>query len=332
MSQQTVTPARRLPSVAALNLHFDADRLAAEVRMLQEREQWRRNRIVSQTGIGDEIMDDWKMIILRGPNGDPARTDPGGAGLASHADTPLLDLVPYHAEVLRSIPAPMFSARLMGLGPGAQLHLHRDGKWTYRFGIVRLHVPIVTNPGCVLYVEGEEFHWDAGRLWYADFDREHYARNSGSERRIHLVVDCLPTRELMELFPEDFQARLPWSEVLLARDEVPMRDFERAAFQCTFPMPATFPEWSDEPENDPHADVEARVEVRGEKLVLSVGDEPLFGLIHIGQGEFQLEGWTTERTLRIDRTSVVPYVRFRIREGNSLTETVRSVTFAQAND
>ncbi|MEW2619448.1 hypothetical protein [Streptomyces sp. NPDC048106] len=59
-----------------------------------------------------------------------------------------------------------------------------------------------------------------GRLWYADFDRPHYAQNLGTERRIHLVVDCMPTPELVALFPEEFKNRLPWSEVLSARTAV----------------------------------------------------------------------------------------------------------------
>ena len=325
MSPQITQLEHVLPSVAALNLEFDVAKMVEEVRALQEQQDWRRNRIVSQQGIGHEIMDDWKMLILRGPNGDPERTDPGGAGLASHADTPLLAQCPYLATVLAAIPAPLFSARLMGLGAGAQLHVHRDGKWTFRFGIMRLHIPIITNPGCALVVEDEVYHWEAGRLWYADFDRMHYAKNSGTERRIHLVVDCVPTRELIELFPAAFLKSLAWSEVLLARDEVPLQEFELAAFQVGFPMPATFPEWSDDPEADPYADVAAAIGLQDGRLVLRADNRALFGLVHIGEGEFQLEGWTTERTIVVNRFAPEPTVRFRIREGNVLHETARSI-------
>ncbi|MFD5515813.1 aspartyl/asparaginyl beta-hydroxylase domain-containing protein [Streptomyces sp. NPDC127066] len=317
-----MTTSETLPSVAALNLEFDAERMAAEIRALRD-EPWRRNRIVSSDGIGHEIMDDWKMFILRGPNGDVQRTDPGGAGLASHADTSLLKRLPYHAKVLASIPAPLFSARLIGLGPGAKLHEHRDGKWGFRWGVMRLHIPVITNPGASLVVQGEEFHWDEGRTWYADFDRPHYAQNLGTERRIHLVVDCMPTPELLALFPTEFKNRLPWTEVLFARAEVPLPPDELASFESRFPMPATFPEWSDEPVLDPEENLDAGVELSEGRLVLRVADKPLFGLVHVGSGEFQLEGWTAERSIHIDRSGPEPTVRFRIREGSTYQETVR---------
>lgn len=140
---------RRLPPAVPLTLSFDAARLAAEVAALSDL-AWRPNRPVHQGGLGDEDTFDWKIIPLRGPTGDVLRTDPGGAGLEDHLDTPVLARCPYHAEVLSTIPAPLHSARLMALGAGAETHEHSDGRTNFPWGFLRLHIPIVTQSGAEL--------------------------------------------------------------------------------------------------------------------------------------------------------------------------------------
>ena len=52
-------------------------------------------------------------------------------------------------------------------------------------------------------------------------------------------------------------------------------------------------------------------------------------LVHIGEGEFRLLGWTTERTIKIDLSGRVPQARFRMRYGTGLAETVRAATPTQ---
>ncbi|MFF8973547.1 aspartyl/asparaginyl beta-hydroxylase domain-containing protein [Streptomyces sp. NPDC014995] len=310
-----------LPPAAPLGLTFDAVRLAAEVAALSDL-TWRPNRPVSQNGLGAEDAFDWKIISLRGPNGSLARTDPGGAGLEDHLDTEALARSPYHAEVLGRIPAPLHSVRLMALGPGAETHEHRDGRTNFPWGSLRLHIPIVTQPGAELIVGGETCHWDAGQLWYADFDRLHIARNRSAQRRIHLVVDCVPTPELMGLFPAGFRAELPWSDVLFARREVPLQPFEREGLTCALDVPATFPDWSDDSGADPTDSLPGTIEQIDGGLVLCIAGEPRFGLIHIGNAEFRLRGWTDERTLLLDLERPDPTARFRVRCGRSLTEYV----------
>ncbi|MFI6033841.1 aspartyl/asparaginyl beta-hydroxylase domain-containing protein [Streptomyces sp. NPDC051315] len=319
---------RQLPPAVPLGLSFDAARLAAEVEALSDL-TWRPNRPVHQGGLGQEDTFDWKIIPLRAPNGDVLRTDPGGAGLEDHLDTSVLDRCPYHAEVLASIPAPLHSARLMALGAGAETHEHSDGQTNFPWGFLRLHIPVVTQPGAELVVDGRTYHWEAGRLWYADFDRLHIARNRGEERRIHLVVDTVPTLSLMRLFPDEYLARLAWSDVLLARETVPLHPFEEEGFTCEVDVPANFPDWSDDCGADPEESLPGSVEIKDGRLVLCIAGEPQFGLVHIGNAEFRLQGWTDERTVRLDFRRSSPVARFRIRCGRAVQEQIRPVHTAR---
>ncbi|MCP2341115.1 aspartyl/asparaginyl beta-hydroxylase domain-containing protein [Actinomadura rupiterrae] len=314
-----------IPTAVPLDRAYDADRLATEALALREF-TWRAQRAYGQDGLASEATIDWRILSLRSPGGDPGRTDPGGAGLLPHADTPYLAHTPYIAEVLAGIPAPLRAVRLMALGAGARCHEHRDGKCGYPWGAMRLHVPVITNPGAVVVIGGEERHWDAGRLWFGDFDRLHYVRNDGDEARVHLVIDVGLTPELLALFPEDFRDRLPWRDVLYAQPPKPLGQADLDALTCAFDMPAAFPDWSEEDDGTPRPDVPGSVRVADGRPVLCGGDgEPLFALVHIGSGEFRFEGWTEERTVQIDPGEPGPCARFRVRRGTSLTEYVRPV-------
>ncbi|MGW0432566.1 aspartyl/asparaginyl beta-hydroxylase domain-containing protein [Micromonospora sp. NPDC003197] len=315
-----------LPAVAALDRRYDTARLVAEVQALQDR-RWRAQRAYGQDGLAAAVEVDWRILPLRSPGGDPSRTDPGGAGLLPFGDTPFLAEAPYLAEVLASIPAPLRAVRLMSLGPGVRVHEHRDGKCGYPWGVVRLHVPVLTNPGAEVIIESVPYHWNAGQLWFGDFDRPHYVRNEGTEHRVHLVIDCLLTRTLMELYPPEYRDRLPWRDVLLATDHVPLSDEDLAGLLCHFPMPASFPEWSEEDQGDEvPPDIAARIEISDGRPVLVLADRPTFALVHLGRSEFRFEGWTEERTLVVDLASPQPTVTFRVREGHLLTEWMRPAT------
>ncbi len=306
------------PESAPLAPRFDLARLHADLDVLRH-EHWGTQRAYGQDGFRPEAGVDWLILPLRSIGGDPARTDPGGAGLDEFADTPWLAKTPYFSEIIAAIPAPVRSVRLMALGVGATVHEHCDGKYGFACGTLRLHVPIQTNPGSVVIIDGRSRHWEAGRLWFGDFGRRHYVANTGDTTRVHMVIDCLVSRELIELFPPDFRDRLPFSDVMFARDPVPLTAAELSSFCCRFPMPGEFPQWSEE-ETTAEPDIEGAIEVRDDRLVLTVDGDPAFGLVHLGLGEFRLVGWTEERTIVVGADSTV---RFRVRNGRWLREWIR---------
>jgi hypothetical protein len=79
------------------------------------------------------------------------------------------------------------------LRAGARTRWHHDAE-PGRYA-VRCHVPVRTNPGALLRVEGDEEHIPAdGSAYLLRVDRLHQAVNSGPEDRVHLVFDVWDLR------------------------------------------------------------------------------------------------------------------------------------------
>ena len=69
--------------------------------------------------------------------------------------------------------------------PRSCLSWHRDPE-------KRLHIPIITNPGCRMVIEDESFHMPAdGSLYITDNTKYHNFFNGGEMNRIHLVATLL---------------------------------------------------------------------------------------------------------------------------------------------
>ena len=75
--------------------------------------------------------------------------------------------------------------RLLLKEPRSTLSWHRDPE-------PRLHIPIITNPGCIMVIENVAKHLPAnGSVYITNNLKYHNAFNGGEENRVHLVA-CLP--------------------------------------------------------------------------------------------------------------------------------------------
>ena len=69
--------------------------------------------------------------------------------------------------------------------PRSTLSWHKDPE-------PRLHIPIITNPGCLMVIENVAKHMPAdGSVWITNNTKYHNAFNGGEENRIHLVACVL---------------------------------------------------------------------------------------------------------------------------------------------
>ena len=69
--------------------------------------------------------------------------------------------------------------------PRSCLSWHRDPE-------KRLHIPIITNPGCRMVIEEESFHMPAdGSIYITDNTKYHNFFNGGEINRIHLVATLI---------------------------------------------------------------------------------------------------------------------------------------------
>ena len=69
-------------------------------------------------------------------------------------------------------------SRLMGLGPGAVVPIHVDIHYYWRTH-VRIHIPVVTNPGVRFFCGGQNVHMAAGEAWVFDSFQTHEVAQRG---------------------------------------------------------------------------------------------------------------------------------------------------------
>ncbi|MER5781241.1 aspartyl/asparaginyl beta-hydroxylase domain-containing protein [Streptomyces mobaraensis] len=284
----------QLPAAARLTPALDAPRLATDLGRVTGH-TWKLQQGRAANGLLGTVTDiDWRVLPLIGPNGDPDRTDPGGPGPDTYAPTPWLNRMPYLAAVLAAIPAPLHATRLMALGPGATGERHSDPKYSLARGCARLHIPLVTNPDAVLYLDGTEYTWQPGEFWYGDFSREHAVRNLGPTTRVHAVIDVLFTLELAALFPPAWQEQLTDADALI-NHPTPVDRTLPAGLPRTLRLPAAFTDFSREQPLDGDL-APAHLDHAADHLTLTTA-ERTFVLLPAGPGEWRFSAWSEARTL-----------------------------------
>lgn len=170
------------PKAARLPLHFDPVALQADLAKLGTGE-WLAH---FNTGF---FSGDWSGAALRAV---------AGPGSAMHADThqgeftdtELLQQCDHLREVVESFKCPLRSVRLLRLTAGSHIREHRDYDLGYDAGEVRIHVPVITNPGVKFFLDGRRIIMNEGECWYLDLNLPHRVRNQGESDRVHLVIDC----------------------------------------------------------------------------------------------------------------------------------------------
>lgn len=168
---------------AKLPIRFDADTLAAEVNALPA-SAW----VPHATGFpGNEA------VRLVTPGGQPTDAFEGPM-----KPTENLARCPYIREAMAELGGVWGRSRLMGLAPGGEVPEHVDSHYHWRTHL-RIHVPVITNPGVEFTCGGETVHMAAGECWVFDSFRWHEVHNRGRERRVHLVLDTVVSERLWDL-------------------------------------------------------------------------------------------------------------------------------------
>jgi hypothetical protein len=132
--------------------------------------------------------------------------------------------------------------RINVLGPGASLSPHEEhAVIRTRAGSIglrtRFHLPICTNPGAEMILDGEVFHLEAGTVYLINHGCVHWARNGGEADRIHLLWDLLLTREAFDfMFAEP--APTPLFRRIRAAEWIPapVRSEEIGAYERIAPL------------------------------------------------------------------------------------------------
>lgn len=188
-----------LPASIRLNMDFDPDKLLKDLEAAKSQFQ-------SAPQAGAYHDGSWTGIALKAINGDYKNTM---AMSFTNVDyTEVMDHCPYFREILDALPFPVGVTRILFLPPGKKIGEHTDKGFSWENGHLRLHIPIVTDPKVRFQIGAESVHWPVGQFWFGDFNQPHWLHNESDITRVHIVMDCFVTEELLALFPEEALAQI----------------------------------------------------------------------------------------------------------------------------
>lgn len=173
-----------MPAALKLPFNFDAAALKSDLEKVGEREWVPHFNPQYYEG-------DWSGAALRSIGGASGELFADPARAHSYADTPLLERCPYFKTVLRAFECPLETARLLKLGAGSRILEHSDFDLGFRYGVVRVHVPVITGADVSFFLGGGRVSMGEGECWYLDLSLPHRVENSGGVPRVHLVIDCV---------------------------------------------------------------------------------------------------------------------------------------------
>ncbi|MEM7020637.1 MAG: aspartyl/asparaginyl beta-hydroxylase domain-containing protein [Pseudomonadota bacterium] len=180
-----------------LPFQFDAKQLRAELAHISET-AWmpHPNSIPGNSAVA--------LISISGGNND----DFDGP----KATTPHLSQCHYMQQVMASFDEVLSRSRLMRLAPGAEVKLHVDFNYHW-YSRIRIHIPITTNPSVTFVCGNEQVHMAAGTAWIFDAWRRHNVINSGSESRVHLVIDTPGSAKFWDLVEQCIAGKVAPSSI-----------------------------------------------------------------------------------------------------------------------
>lgn len=184
---------------ARLYKSFDVERLQQDLAIATQQFQ-------SAPQVGNYHDGSWTGIALRNYSGDHTNTLAALTGKSK--DTAVLEHCPYFREIMAELNCPVLVARLLFLPPGKVIGEHSDPGFGWEMGMVRLHIPIITDPRVEFTIGDQDVYWKPGEFWFGDFSQPHSLRNKSDITRVHLVLDCAVNSDTLALFEPEFIARV----------------------------------------------------------------------------------------------------------------------------
>jgi hypothetical protein len=171
------TPFLKLP------IRFDTEALAAEARALPP-SAWTPH----PTGfVGNEAV---RLVTPGGEDSDNIEGPMAASDSLNRCD--------YVRQIMAEIGGVWGRSRFMGLAAGREVPPHIDINYYWRTHL-RIHIPVITNPGVLFTCGDETVHMAAGECWVFDSFLKHDVQNKGDAQRIHLVLDTVGGGILPEL-------------------------------------------------------------------------------------------------------------------------------------
>jgi hypothetical protein len=260
--------------------------------LIQDLEALNTFQYVSQPGAYHR--GEWRGLSLHSSGGTMDWAGTRKSLFAPFSPTPALERTPYLRTILDEFEEKL-TVRVLALPAGGRIETHTDDGMSRASGLLRLHVPIVTNPGVRFLIGGEECGpWRPGELWYGDFSQPHSVANTGASTRYHLVLDVVATDEVLALFPTEFVEAANRSSDPFPRPVVgPPAAVALERYECRFRLaPGALPGLPRVQDAQKTAELrsgfEGRIGLLNGELRVFLNDNPVFTLLPVGLDTFAL--------------------------------------------
>ncbi len=225
VTTQTEPMAIRLPR------NYDVELLVRDLEALQDIER------AAQPG--PYHAGEWTGIALHSMGGKQS-ADPSAAGMDVYQETEALQHAPYFKQILDDLACPKEVVRLLTLPPGGHIKDHYDFHTNFQYGLLRLHIAIITDPEVDFVIGGEHVYFAPGELWYGDFSKVHSVENRSQITRIHMVIDVQINDFVLGLFPSDYIERRRTEGISMSPQPMSASESELRRFLCDFRIPGEF--------------------------------------------------------------------------------------------
>lgn len=242
---------------------------------------------------------EWKGIALYSMGGKQSAM-PSAAGMDRYRETEALQHAPYFKEILDGLPSPKEVVRILFLPPGGFIKEHYDYHTNFQYGLIRLHIPIVTHEDVAFVIDNQRMAWKPGELWYGDFSLVHWVKNDSPVTRVHMVIDTQINDFMLSLFPPDFVEERRAEGISMSRQTLAASEADLRRFLCNFQIPGDYLPMFVIGKQLTAVAKGARASVRlldGE-LVVMLDNEPAFKLSRVADDEFSISGLPTGVTLQ----------------------------------
>ena len=182
------------------NVKYNLDLLKKDV------ENVKKNTWVNKDGKTDE----WTSLTLKSCDGKDQsflmNTEYTKNKKNIYQYTPDIQHCNYIKQILDELPTDVYLVRILKLKKGGKIKFHTDEEVFKSGNLIRLHLPIITNPNVKFQIgypiqkpaEGyniwnalilHEKYLDPGYLWFTNVNTIHGVENRGNQDRYHLVID-----------------------------------------------------------------------------------------------------------------------------------------------
>lgn len=274
-----------------LPITYDVDLLVRDLQLLSD--------VPTAPQPGPYHKGEWTGIALHSMGGKDS-VFPSSPGMDRYQQTENLLKTPYFKKILDDLKCPKEVVRILFLPPGGHIKDHFDFHTSFQFGLLRLHIPILTDPGVAFIIDGQRMKWKAGELWYGDFSRVHSVKNDSQIVRVHIVIDVQINEYLLSLFPEDFVARRRAEGISMTREDMPTSEADLRRFICDFRIPGEFMPMFviGKPLSTLVKGAVGSVRLIDGKLMVLINNEPAFRLERTSDDTFGISGLPPGITLQ----------------------------------